>query len=61
LHAESFGLLLSSVVPRAQKGAGGSQRSIVQKRSASRAAALAAAKDGTADRPVDLVGTTDPL
>jgi hypothetical protein len=61
LHAESFGLLVSSVMPRAQKGAGSSQRTVVQKRFASRTATLAEAKDGTADRPVNLVGTTDLL
>jgi hypothetical protein len=60
LHAESFGLLLNNVVPRALKAACGGQRSVVQKRSASRAATLAAAKDGTADQLVDLVGITNP-
>jgi hypothetical protein len=60
LHAESFDLLMNSVMLRALKGAGDSQRTVVQKRSASRAAALAAVKDGTADQPVDLVGTTHP-
>jgi hypothetical protein len=53
--------LLNSIVPTALRKAGSGQRTVVQKRSASQvAASAAAAKDGTTDRLVDLVGTTDP-
>jgi hypothetical protein len=52
--------MLNSIVPRALRKVGSGQRTVVQKRSASQVAASAAAKDGTTDRPVDLVGTTDP-